>query len=168
MDRKTRRAVTRLNSRYDPVFLAQAVGRRNAARAPWYQTRPVVTQTAYRAAKHDLFVGTYAGAKQAALDAASYEQTVHRIGLTEHLTLDAARRLVENFRAKYPELSKLQAALKLDADLAATATVRWVDREMHRPTSSLNHRTARFAGKPYHWRQDYTGQLKLAAGESPW
>lgn len=44
----------------------------------------------------------------------------------------------------------------------------WADTELHRPASSLNHRTARFAGKPYHWRQDYTGQLKLAAGESPW
>lgn len=44
----------------------------------------------------------------------------------------------------------------------------WLERELHRPASSLNHRTARIAGKPYHWRQDYTGQLKLAAGESPW
>lgn len=44
----------------------------------------------------------------------------------------------------------------------------WAARELHRPSSTLNHRTARFAGKPYHWRQDYTGQLKLAAGESPW
>lgn len=44
----------------------------------------------------------------------------------------------------------------------------FVGRELHRPNHSGNHRTARFAGKAYHWRQDYTGQLKLAAGDSPW
>ena len=44
----------------------------------------------------------------------------------------------------------------------------WMERELNRPTSSLNHRTVRVAGKPYHWRQDYTGQLKLGSGESPW
>lgn len=53
-------------------------------------------------------------------------------------------------------------------DEGAYPTEHWADTELHRPVSSLNHRTARFCGKPYHWRQDYTGQLKLAAGESPW
>lgn len=47
-------------------------------------------------------------------------------------------------------------------------TEHWADALLKCPTSSLNHRTVRFCGKPYHWRQDYTGQLKLAAGESPW
>lgn len=47
-------------------------------------------------------------------------------------------------------------------------TEHWADTLLHCPSSALNRRTARFAGKPYHWRQDYTGQLKLAAGESPW
>lgn len=54
---------------------------------------------------------------------------------------------------------------RLHAHESATA---YIGLHLHRPTSSLNHRTARFAGKPYHWRQDYTGQLRLAAGESPW
>lgn len=44
----------------------------------------------------------------------------------------------------------------------------WAARELHRPKNVANMGTARFAGKPYHWRQDYTGQLKLAPGESPW
>jgi len=44
----------------------------------------------------------------------------------------------------------------------------WADRELHRPRHAGNMATVRFAGKPYHWRQDYTGQLKLAAGASPW
>jgi hypothetical protein len=44
----------------------------------------------------------------------------------------------------------------------------WADALLRYPTHPGNRGTARFAGKPYHWRQDYTGQLKLAAGESPW
>lgn len=44
----------------------------------------------------------------------------------------------------------------------------YVGLNLHRPNHSGNHRTARFVGKAYHWRQDYTGQLKLAAGDSPW
>ncbi len=44
----------------------------------------------------------------------------------------------------------------------------WAARELHRPKNAGNMATVRFAGKPYHWRQDYTGQLKLAAGASPW
>jgi hypothetical protein len=126
-DRKTRRAVTRLNSKYDPVFLAHAVGRQNAARTPWYRTPPAVP-IAMTASRHP--IGTFAGAKQAAFDAAN--RAVHAM---------------------------------VDAD---TETEHWADALLHRPVSSLNHRTVRTAGKPYHWRQDYTGQLKLAAGESPW
>jgi hypothetical protein len=44
----------------------------------------------------------------------------------------------------------------------------WADTLLHCPPAHANRRTVRFAGKPYHWRQDYTGQLKLAVGESPW
>lgn len=44
----------------------------------------------------------------------------------------------------------------------------WAARELHRPKATGDMYTVRFAGKPYHWRQDYTGQLKLAPGESPW
>lgn len=51
---------------------------------------------------------------------------------------------------------------------AQAETEHWADALLNCPPSHLNQRTARFAGKPYHWRQDYTGQLKLAAGESPW
>lgn len=47
-------------------------------------------------------------------------------------------------------------------------TEHWADTLLHCPSLSGNRHTVRFAGKPYHWRQDYTGQLKLAAGESPW
>ena len=48
-------------------------------------------------------------------------------------------------------------------------TEHWADALLVAPTSSLNHRTARIAGKPYHWRQrHYTGQLYLAAGDAPW
>lgn len=47
-------------------------------------------------------------------------------------------------------------------------TEHWADTLLHCPPLAGNRRTVRFAGKPYHWRQDYTGQLKLAAGESPW
>jgi len=115
MDRRTRRAVTRFNSKFDPVFLAHAAGRRNAARTPWFQVRNTLTATRGPVVT-GASPGSYAWAKQHAQE---------------------------------------------------TAT-EWLERELHRPSSSLNHRTARFAGKPYHWRQDYTGQLKLAAGESPW
>lgn len=126
MDRRTRRAVTRLNSRYDPVFLAHAVGRQNAARTPWFQPPPAVpiAMTAFR---HP--IGSYAWAKSVA-----------------HNT-------------------DLSTVTRADMD---AQTEHWADALLQCPTSSLNHRTARFAGKPYHWRQDYTGQLKLAAGESPW
>lgn len=51
---------------------------------------------------------------------------------------------------------------------AQETAAQWMDRELHRPGNSQDHGTVRIAGKPYHWRQDYTGQLKLAAGESPW
>jgi hypothetical protein len=44
----------------------------------------------------------------------------------------------------------------------------WADLLLQCPRNPADHRTVRIAGKPYHWRQDYTGQLKLAAGESPW
>lgn len=54
---------------------------------------------------------------------------------------------------------------KAHAHESATA---YVGLNLHRPKYSTNWGTAHFAGKPYHWRQDYTGQLKLAAGESPW
>jgi hypothetical protein len=54
---------------------------------------------------------------------------------------------------------------KAHAHESATA---YVGLNLHRPKFSTNWGTAHFAGKPYHWRQDYTGQLKLAAGESPW
>lgn len=47
-------------------------------------------------------------------------------------------------------------------------TEHWADTLLHCPVLPVNRRTARFAGKPYHWRQDYTGQLKLAAGSAPW
>ena len=51
---------------------------------------------------------------------------------------------------------------------AHESAVAYVERELNRPTSSLNHGSAFIAGRLYHWRQDYTGQLKLAAGASPW
>jgi hypothetical protein len=44
----------------------------------------------------------------------------------------------------------------------------WADRELNRPTSTLNQATAHFAGKPYHWRQTYDSGLRLHAGASPW
>lgn len=44
----------------------------------------------------------------------------------------------------------------------------WADRELERPTSTLNQGTAHFAGKPYHWRQTYDSGLRLHAGASPW
>lgn len=50
----------------------------------------------------------------------------------------------------------------------AETAAEWAARELHRPKHTADMTTVRFAGKPYHWRQDYTGQLKLAAGESPW
>lgn len=50
----------------------------------------------------------------------------------------------------------------------AETAAEWAARELHRPKAAADMTTVRFAGKPYHWRQDYTGQLKLAAGESPW
>lgn len=62
---------------------------------------------------------------------------------------------------------KLPIAMTVTADLDLR-TEHWAETLLHCPSNSGNRRTARFAGKPYHWRQDYTGQLKLAAGESPW
>lgn len=96
----------------------------------------------------------------------------HRIGQLRHkLTW---------FRLPGPKVQMTAGRVTLDgldigvgtfagAKLAAhDAAERWADALLKCPTSSLNHRTARICGKPYHWRQDYTGQLKLAAGESPW
>lgn len=65
------------------------------------------------------------------------------------------------------------AAKLLDIGVAQVAaddymTEHWADALLTCPLSYPNRYTVRVAGKPYHWRQDYTGQLKLAAGESPW
>lgn len=48
------------------------------------------------------------------------------------------------------------------------ASEHWATDILEQPSHPLNRRTVRSAGKPYHWRQDYTGQLKLRAGVSPW
>jgi len=73
----------------------------------------------------------------------------------------AASRSVESFAGAKDRARQTAETFTLE-------TEHWADALLRCPSSSLNHRTARFAGKPYHWRQDYTGQLKLAAGESPW
>lgn len=61
-------------------------------------------------------------------------------------------------------LRQVQAAVAA----APVQVEHWADTLLHCPPLAGNRRTVRFAGKSYHWRQDYTGQLKLAAGESPW
>ena len=107
MDRRTRRAVTRLNSRFDRVFLAHAVGRQRAARTPWYRL-PRLT------------------------------------------------------------VARVADAFSVPRQLATPEAEHWSETLLHRPVDHRNHSTIRIAGKSYHWRQDYTGQLKLTAGESPW
>ena len=72
-----------------------------------------------------------------------------------------ASRSVESFAGAKDRARQTAEAFTLE-------TEHWADALLRCPSSSLNHRTVRIAGKPYHWRQDYTGQLKLAAGASPW
>lgn len=66
--------------------------------------------------------------------------------------------------------AKRQAIRARYFDYATTplTNAAWAEQELQRPKSPAHHHTVHVAGKPYHWRQDYTGQLKLAAGESPW
>lgn len=78
------------------------------------------------------------------------------------------RRPLSMVRYDRADVAKL---LEIGVDQVAEGdymTEHWADALLKCPTSSAHHRTVRVAGKPYHWRQDYTGQLKLAAGESPW
>lgn len=108
-DRRTRRAITRLQSKFDPVFLAHATGRRNAARAPWY--RQLVLQASLYAVDPAPSVSTYGGAKLAAVRAANRAVLeLHRPSSSlNHATVRVAGKPYHWRRALHTEHLKLVA-----------------------------------------------------------
>lgn len=86
-----------------------------------------------------------------------------RVSEVNHVDLTPYLRRIEGV-SSYGAAKERAHAFAAQAETAAD----WATRELHRPKATADMSTVRFAGKPYHWRQDYTGQLKLAAGESPW
>ena len=53
------------------------------------------------------------------------------------------------------------------ADALGTRT-HWASIALLAPKATADRRTFHVLGKPYHYQQDYTGQLKLIPGVSPW
>lgn len=114
-----------------------------------------------------------AGMNQAIRHAAEMEEVMAKLVLRLNITTDEARSRLEQVRRDRPLLRLTEAyRLVLHSEQSAFAdagsVTAWFDRELQRPKSSAHFRTVLVLDKPYHWRQDYTGQLKLAAGASPW
>lgn len=96
--------------------------------------------------------------------------TAFRIGAVRHRLTWFKPPAPPVLRAERHVVSSYAGAKERAHAFAAQAetAAEWAARELHRPKHTADMSTVRFAGRPYHWRQDYTGQLKLAPGESPW
>ena len=135
--------------------------RKNRARAHPHQA-PSLSQLS-------LQVGMY----QAALHySTEMERAMRQVSVLLGIAPADAKARIDQARLFHPTLTVSDAkrrVLREHLEGKVTESVAdWATRELARPHGSAHHRTVTVMGKPYHWRQDYTGQLKLAPGESPW
>lgn len=125
--------------------------------------RPYATQLSM----YDLAVGM----SQAMRAAAEMQDAMTKVSVILRTPPDEARRLLARTLEAYPSLTPSEASKRLLRErlhARPEPLSAWAERELQRPKASAQHRTVLVMGKPYHWRQDYTGQLRLVAGASPW
>lgn len=118
------------------------------------------------------FVTPYHSGKAAHQQAAAIDTAIRQVTELLNTTPADALARIERVRSLYPVLTVSEARRRVLQDhlysQSNESVADWAVRELVRPSKTGDHRTVYVLGKPYHWRQDYTGQLKLAAGESPW